>query len=210
MTELAPCPRCKRHVAVRETACPFCDAPNTSSASPPVMLVGRWSRAAIFASATTLMGCHPASVTNAKKDSNDPKLAAAPPPSDAPSPDASPDGPSPDAAPPEVRTGTIRGILRDRNGTVLGHKTIALSSPSVNRTTLTNARGEYEFADLAPGTYVVTFEMPSNPRQGPNRQRAEVVANAVVQLDGVMFSLPFDRSSCCKPYGAPPARRRVV
>ena len=26
MTELAPCPRCKRHVAVRETTCPFCSA----------------------------------------------------------------------------------------------------------------------------------------------------------------------------------------
>lgn len=26
MTELAPCPRCHRHVAVRETACPFCSA----------------------------------------------------------------------------------------------------------------------------------------------------------------------------------------
>ena len=59
-----------------------------------------------------------------------------------------------------------------------------------NRTTRTNARGEYEFADLAPGTYLVTFEMPTTPRQGPNQERVEVVANAVVQVDGTMFSLP--------------------
>jgi hypothetical protein len=49
MTELNPCPACKRHV--RGSLCPFCGA--TTARREPVQLgAGRVSRAFVFASAT--------------------------------------------------------------------------------------------------------------------------------------------------------------
>ena len=56
---LAPCPACERHVAIDETACPFCAAVLPDSfrqehacrRAPP----GRLSRAALVAAGATLM-----------------------------------------------------------------------------------------------------------------------------------------------------------
>ena len=59
MSHLAPCPACNRHVAVGETACPFCAAtlPAAFRAQQrPAPLRGRLSRAALMAAGATLMG----------------------------------------------------------------------------------------------------------------------------------------------------------
>jgi hypothetical protein len=50
MTTFAPCPACKRHVATRELACPFCSHRFTPRAQH-IALVGRVSRAAVFSAA---------------------------------------------------------------------------------------------------------------------------------------------------------------
>ena len=48
--QLKPCAACQRHVAVTETACPFCSEP--LEVSPPrSSALGRVSRAAVFAGA---------------------------------------------------------------------------------------------------------------------------------------------------------------
>ena len=72
MSQLLPCPRCKRHVRSAETECPFCEATlparGPASAGP---FRGRMSRAAIMAAGATLM------VAGAACESDPPKSADA-------------------------------------------------------------------------------------------------------------------------------------
>ena len=56
MTDLRPCPECRRHVRIDETACPFCRAV-LAPATPPTLPVGRLTRAAVFAAGAALAGC---------------------------------------------------------------------------------------------------------------------------------------------------------
>lgn len=50
MTDLRPCSGCRRHVSIAERVCPFCAAP-LAAVSPRDPLIGRLSRAAVFAGA---------------------------------------------------------------------------------------------------------------------------------------------------------------
>lgn len=50
MIDLAPCPACRRHVRIDETACPFCTAA-LPAVEPRVLSRGRFTRAAVFAGA---------------------------------------------------------------------------------------------------------------------------------------------------------------
>ena len=59
MSQLAPCPACKRHVATTETACPFCAAALPDSfrqRAPALRRPGRLSRAAMLAASAALLG----------------------------------------------------------------------------------------------------------------------------------------------------------
>lgn len=51
MSELAPCPGCRRHVTIDERTCPFCERPLPALRGQHVALVGRVSRAAVFSAA---------------------------------------------------------------------------------------------------------------------------------------------------------------
>lgn len=51
MSELRPCPECKRHIRLAETTCPFCEATITERATPRKLPLGRLTRAAVFAGA---------------------------------------------------------------------------------------------------------------------------------------------------------------
>lgn len=85
--------------------------------------------------------------------------------------------------------------------------------------TRTNGKGEFQFLNLAPGTYRLLpdpgYQNP-RPQDGPVVQMAvaiQLVANANERTDlSVVSPQPYvrDTGPCCKPYGAPPARRRVV
>jgi len=50
MTDLKVCAGCQRHVAITERVCPFCSA-EQSVAAPTSSMLGRASRAAVFAGA---------------------------------------------------------------------------------------------------------------------------------------------------------------
>jgi hypothetical protein len=50
MAELSPCTHCRRHIAITEAACPFCQGSVELAASTPSRL-GRVSRAVVFAGA---------------------------------------------------------------------------------------------------------------------------------------------------------------
>ena len=55
MTELAPCTACRRHVAVAETACPFCGVALPARAAEP-FAAQRLARAAVFVAGAALVG----------------------------------------------------------------------------------------------------------------------------------------------------------
>lgn len=193
---LEPCAKCKRHVAVDATACPFCEAPIVAS-PPRSILVGRWSRAAIFASATTLGACHTNSSSTATMQQirNDTKTEPT------------------KVAPPAPGTGTIHGVIVDQNGALIPNHSVGLArsgSYDAQRSVTTDARGEFVFADLPPGSYQVFYEIPDNPRQSPNLSFVEVKEGEIAETKGAIYPEPVDTGPCCKPYGAPPARRRVV
>ncbi len=73
MTDLRPCPACRRHVAIAAPACPFC-AVELAPSEAPHMTLGRLSRAAVFAGATLATACG---------GKTKPADHATPPPSDA-------------------------------------------------------------------------------------------------------------------------------
>src|SRR5436853_5864213 len=59
---------------------------------------------------------------------------------------------------------SLAGTVRDTSGAVLPGATIEASSPALItkvRTGVTDETGQYRIPDLPPGTYKVTFTMPS-------------------------------------------------
>ena len=185
---LSPCPQCRRHVAITESTCPFCAAPLAASAAPET-IYGRWSRAAVFAG---LAGCY---------TSNPPPQNPPPPP---------PDQQQTFAQPP-ASSGVITGVVTDgsapRPGVAIRVEGGGLQQPIETRT---DGNGRYQVGNLAPGTYRVTFGQANHPRQRPP-QRTVQVADGSVQVDVTIAPQPvYDPSNVPKPYGAPPARRRIV
>jgi hypothetical protein len=191
--QLEPCAHCKRHVAVDATKCPFCAAPIVAS-PPRTALVGRWSRAAIFAGATTLTACYTSSTGTTQQVQNDTKREPT------------------TVAQPAPGTGTVHGVVTDQNGALVPNLPISLAATGIERPqyTKTDARGEFVFADVPPGDYQVIYQMPSRPHEGPNQRDVKVEADKIVEANGRIFPPPVDTGPCCKPYGAPPARRRIV
>jgi hypothetical protein len=215
---LVPCLACRRHVSVDEAACPFCGGAPPAAPARPV-LGGRMSRAAVFASAT-LASCYVAP---------EPQRVAPPPP---PPPnegylrEEQPPPPPPDDvnyAKPPAASGVIRGVITDDRGAPVAGISVYLQrtgAPAV--ATMTNRTGEYTFGNLVDGTYVVMVprdDATTHPRHAPAPDRRPVtIANGgTMQIDIALRPIAiqpdvkdFDRNHCCKPYGAPPARRRVV
>lgn len=73
--------------------------------------------------------------------------------------------------------------------------------------------------NLTPGAYHVTFVPTTTRATQPGARFVEVDVQLAPDVVTPMASLgewspavakPIDESACCKPYGAPPARRRVV
>ena len=113
MTDLRPCSGCRRHVSIAERVCPFCAAP-LAAVSPRDPLVGRLSRAAVFAGAalaSTACGGKKAKTENvnnteqheqALKTDAGPTFPEPPPPDKGSGPDTAP-VPMPYGAPPARR-----------------------------------------------------------------------------------------------------------
>ncbi len=186
------CPECRRHVTALEHACPFCGTRLSAAPARPPTSAARLGRAAVFAGATALAGT--ACWTDAKTPRTTPiedkkpvetKLAAPPP-------------------------GTIRGVIRNgANGAPLPGVSVTIEMDGGPRYATSNQQGIYEFTGLPPGSYEVEWHS-GNPRESP--QLTEVTlgqdAGAIADIN-VYFPEP-DTGPCCKPYGAPPARRRIV
>jgi hypothetical protein len=204
---LAPCPACHRHVA-DEPGCPFCGTPLTVRPTICPTLPGRFSRAAVFAGAT-VVGCSSGS------SSNEPAPSPPPPPVtrfDAP---PVPPPPLPDA-PTRAR---VVGRKLTFSGRPLKDSEIALVDPDAvtgvgkgsagsagsatpgRRVTRTDREGFFAFEDIEPGDYLL---------ESPGAQHAIHLETGTNHVDFVMPKPPEERHPINMPYGAPPARYRIV
>lgn len=208
--DLSPCAGCRRHVDTRAARCPFCATPITRVVKRLVDAGGRLSRAAVFAGAAA---CY----TNAPPAQ---QINTPPPP---PPPDntqtvetqqqdqhfAQP----PDGTAPSTDTGSIDGAVVDAysNQPIANAAVWLQNVDGKQEQARTDANGHFKFDNLAPGNYVVsTPNAGGNPRQAPPRRAVTVTAHQSTQVTLNVTPYVPDRGPCCKPYGAPPARRRVV
>ena len=73
--------------------------------------------------------------------------------------------------------GAIRGVVSDRGGTPLPGVTVILHTARGDQTQVTNARGEYQFVNLVPGTYRIRAELSGFGSRTINVNVAEGIAH---------------------------------
>jgi hypothetical protein len=224
---LLPCASCRRHVDVREVACPFCGAARI--ASRPASLVaqlGRASRAAVFAGAAACWTNNPppqyASPPPPPPPDGEQQQSQAPPvPSRAV--DTSQDGTPPDpglAPKPRADRGTILGRVVNASSVRYPGVEVTIVGPTFSAKpvkVVTDSRGIFLLENVVPGNYRITIESARLTPQDPPISTSLAITAGNVQTLAILGEatapvaapVPVDHS-CCKPYGAPPARRRVV
>jgi hypothetical protein len=203
--QLSVCRQCRRHVGVSETACPFCGAPR-EHVMPGRPLLGKVTRAAVFASVSASAACwsnSPATSTTTSDGSGNVSNHSGG--SAVPAEDVS-------IPPPRPGMVSIGGICRDgATGQPLAGVNVELI-PGVGagkRGVKSDARGRYAVDDLAPGDWNVRFWGPRDAqRMAPPSQFVTLKAGESKRIDGNVDNR--DWSNVPMPYGAPPARRRVV
>lgn len=167
---------------------------------------GRLSRAAVFAGAAACYTNTPA-----------PQQQITPPPP--PPPDATAQTTEQQfAQPPDdaalataAANGAIEGTVLAANKQPVNGLWLTLRGPSGGEQRMqTDVKGHYRFADLPPGNYEIEMPWNGNPRAAPPPYFVQVAAGQTTQRNLAVYTPPVDRGPCCKPYGAPPARRRVV
>jgi len=196
---LQPCSRCHRHVRVDAAGCPFCGAHVAAiAAAPSRRIAGPLSRAAVFAGLT---GCWSGSTTPTQP----PAPGSASVPADAQTADA----PSSDIVQRPGTAGVLEGVVRDKwTNNPLPNVTVQLRDQNglvgaVN----TNERGAYRFDGVAPGDYQLVVQFHTSDSGGSAQHPVTIVPTG----SRVDVALPtYHRAPSPKPYGAPPARRRIV
>jgi len=182
---LVPCGSCRRHVSERDLACPFCGAARRSERSPARVIVGRYSRAAVFSG---LSACWTSSspATEQPNPPNEERPATA------------------KLARPKQG---LYGVLTDaKTGDPLTNVVLHAYALGVDAKASTNERGEFS-VELTPGEYMIQFTGPDAPTWYVTTKSVLIEANQALRMD-----LPVDRTPMAMPapYGAPPARRRTV
>jgi hypothetical protein len=122
----------------------------------------------------------------------------------------------------------MQGIVQTYDGTRVAGAHVTITGGGKALRVSANGNGEFVVENLAPGTYVVTAEVPTNSKVPPPPNgavggigaapeqrlvvKSGVVARSLIVVNRVVpqQAPPYDDGPCCKPYGAPPARRRVV
>jgi hypothetical protein len=186
MRRLVTCARCARHIDAGAEVCPFCATPNAAP-SRPSRVVGSLTRAAVFAGVTACWTGH----------------------------SSSPDPVLPNAQGSDTATASVvRGTLTRSDGAPAAGIAVTLAKldgSSPVQSTRSDASGTYRFENVPPGRYQIVVDWRPRKKSGPPSQIIDVESRAPAVAD---FQLqtppPFDPSQIPAPYGAPPARRRVV
>lgn len=182
---LQPCASCRRHIASDARCCPFCgDAVIALAVASPRRTVGRLSRAAVFAG---LAGCWTGS-----------QSAVEPPP---PPPGDTPTIPT--------QRSSFEGTVTELGSNVpLRYATVELRDATGVLTSVnTDEEGRYRFTDIPPGEYHVVVRYSTGSESG-TAQQAVTVRD---EPDEYNIAVPVNRPAPMPmPYGAPPARRRIV
>jgi hypothetical protein len=181
------------------------------------------SRAAVFAGAALASACHAAPRDVSPETPGSTGLPPPRPPADAamvaviePPVDARVDAPADAAvdAPPRPTTGIIRGQIVDYYGNVHPAMTVSLrrgkAKPVSQRS---DKNGYFTFEGLEPGDYELSFHEAAKGHQHRPALPVKVTLKAGDELPVNVALEPIKMpkaNTCCMPYGAPPARRRVV
>lgn len=108
---------------------------------------------------------------------------------------------------------TLRGKVTDRNGRPLAGAQVsvqtanAVNGRSLMKSVPADADGRYTLDLIEPGAYVLYFGYGNDSQQGSDQRAITVKADEDQTLD---VSLDMRDVQQAMPYGAPPARRRVV
>jgi len=185
---MRPCPACSRHV--RDATCPFCGAAVPAAARS--VFAGPVTRAAVF---SALAGCWtgstPAEQQTTVVDHHHEEQTKPQPPA----------------------SGTIEGTVIDSNsGVPVAYAQVTLVEK--NQVAQTDAQGHYKLEGVAPGTYTLRVTAAANnPHQGGAVAQANVTLGDTGARADVQIAMPIYRynpNQAPMPYGAPPARRRIV
>jgi hypothetical protein len=128
------------------------------------------------------------------------------------------------APPPAEGKASIRGFVRRDGELLVGVRVYLTTQDGAALEAVTGPHGEYTFVDIAPGRLTLKLDNyvydqysgSRRPQEGSPMAPEDVVTLAAGQNErhDVTFTSPpppaRDTGPCCKPYGAPPARRRVV
>ena len=129
-----------------------------------------------------------------------------------PEPPATPRRPRPAGRTQVVTTG-LSGVVRDQTGGVIpgATVTVSLSPETTARTAITNARGEFVFADLKEGSYQLTVSLPGfRTTRGSIHLASGQTSSVVVRLDVGHLAETVTVSSPSTPARpAQPAARQV-
>jgi hypothetical protein len=163
-----------------QASCPFCGHSQPVRAPHPPF-AGAFTRAAIFGAALAAPACWTGSTATTT------------------------------TAVPDVSTapGTIEGLLTSSDsGEPLANHRITLRADKVpDRHATTDGAGRYRFAKVPPGNYVLVF-LPPRPRGPSNMTTVQLGPGETQRVNwAAMYR---DPSNIPMPYGAPPARRRIV
>jgi hypothetical protein len=184
---LTPCPGCRRHVATDDLRCPFCGVAHAGGVPRAIkMISGRWSRAAVFAGgALVAPACGPAT-TEVK-------------------------APSPTEGAAVTRPGRIVGkVTGDRTGAPITGAIQFFDAANKAYTVTPDGNGDYVL-EVPPGTYR-TYKPPPPRRRATPTPPTEITAVVKAgETATVNLTFPeYDPHRAKMPYGAPPARRRIV
>lgn len=178
---LVPCDRCKRHISVREDVCPFCRQPGALSK------LG----AAALSAGVLLAGC----------DAGKTKTQ----------------GPGSAAVVPKRTYATVRGKVSNRAGGPLANASVTINldysgsaaqhGHAFGKTVPTDSEGRYTLDLIEQGAYILYFGFGNGSERGEDQRALVVKADEDQTIDVVLDMRTMD---IAKPYGAPPARRRVV
>jgi hypothetical protein len=187
---LVPCPRCRRHVLADDHACPFCGT-------------SRWSRIAILAGALALPACGGA------------KPAAQPPvPAENTAAQRESSAPTPvEPSVPREATAKITGIVTNTRtqGPLVGDLVYLIGPDGEERHVATDDTGRYEFGSLVAGEYLLRVHVDAGRMSDEDVKNAgdriTVKVGETVEHDVSTYRMD---PRAKMPYGAPPARSRVV